>query len=266
MKLSDIKVYVIAIDGKPRNARLIKQLGLIFENTQIEIVQAITPNQIDHSDLLRYSKFGSQILGRQISPAEIAVAHSHKKCYQISAYRKELIALILEDDVEITNSIELQKTLSQYKTAKLPTISTLYSPMWGIWKHSFERFSAVIPPAYACSYLINFNAMQIALKNEPIGLADWPIWSEKVYFDFITNNAINQANIESTIEKFRQISLKYKKKYRFTLSFKVLYKLGLKTYFLHRVYYPYLWKKYLSREVRAGNREISDNSSIFLPE
>jgi hypothetical protein len=264
MNLADIKVYVIAIDGEPRNSSLLEQLGSILDNKQVEIVQAITPNQLIQDDLMRISQLGSAILGRHISSVEIAVAQSHMKCYQIAVSRKDLSAFILEDDVDISNTIEIQKILTQYKTSELPTISTLYTPMWGVWKYSLGSYSAVIPPAYACSYLINFNAMQIALENEPIGLADWPVWSEKVFFEFLANNAINQANTESTIEKFRQISINRKKKYIFTFSFKVLHTLGFKTYFLNRIYYPYLWKKYLTNEVKSGNREKNDNRSIFL--
>lgn len=264
MNSSYIKVFVIAIDGIPRNERLLKQLDSVFESGKVEVVEAITPDQINQSDLSRYTEFGSQILGRHISAGEIAVALSHRKCYQIAASRRALVALIFEDDVDISDTVKLQKTLSQYESPDLPTISTLYSPMWGIWKLLLGKHYAVIPPAYACSYLINSRAMQIALANESIGLADWPIWSEQVYFHLIKSDAINQSNAESTIEKFRQISLNQKKKYKFTFSFKVLLKLGAKTYFLHRVYYPYLWKRYLAKEVRAGNRKKGENHSIFL--
>ena len=264
MNLQNITVYIIAIDGKPRNTNLLKQIRSIFKESQLEIVHAITPNNMDQDYLLRISALGSTVLGRKISKQEIAATQSHRKCYEIAVSNKSNIALIFEDDVDIFDTDRLQKTLTKHKNSELPMISTLYTPMWGIWKYSLENFWAVIPPAYACSYLINLSAMQIALANESIGLADWPIWSEKIYFQFVANDVINQINTESTIEKFRRISIEDKKKFSLIYIFRVLRALGVKTYLLQRIYYPYLWKKYLAKEVKAGNRKKNDNSSIFL--
>ena len=265
MNLQEISVYIIAINGKPRNKNLLKQIRSIFKENQIEIVDAITPNDLDPDYLLKISEIGSTLLGRKISKVEIAVTQSHKKCYELAVNKNNAIALIFEDDMNIYDTNKLQKTLVEHKDSVLPMISTLYTPMWGIWRYSLENFWAVIPPAYACSYLINLTAMQIALENESIGLADWPIWSEKIYFQFVVNNIIHQTDTESTIEEFRQISIEDKNKFSLVFLFKVLLTLGPRTYLLQRIYYPYLWKKYLKKEVKAGNRKTNDHSSIFLP-
>ena len=264
MNLQEITVYIIALNGKPRNANLLKQIRTIFTENQIEIVDAITPNQMDQDYLLEVSGLGSTVLGRQISKVEIAVTQSHRKCYELAITKNSAMALIFEDDVDIIDTDKLQKTLVEHKDSVLPVISTLYTPMWGIWKYSLENFWAVIPPAYACSYLINLSAMQIALENESIGLADWPIWSEKIYFQLVVNDVINQINTESTIEKFRRLSIEDRMKFSLFYFFRALHALGTKTYLLQRIYYPYLWKKYLIKEVKAGNRKKTDNSSIFL--
>jgi hypothetical protein len=264
VQLRNIRVFVIAVDGVPRNSKLIDSLIRVFSKHNIYVLDAVQPKDIESKTIKKLTKQSNLMLGRKVTPHEIAVTLSHNQCYKIANHFGWEDVMILEDDVFIEDNESLKKILSTlYKTTK-PLIRTFYSPRWGVWKMTNGVYVSIIPPAYAAAYMINSSAMKIALAKGTIGLADWPIWSNKIQFHFLDNKVIKLLEVESYLDKERMKLKQSGRDYKQILNPKFIIKINIFLRIKHYIVLPIIWKifKYWERNKSATTYE--PDSSIFL--
>jgi hypothetical protein len=264
-KDSRIGAYVIALGGTPRNLQLPTTLKSSSDlRKSVTVMSAVTPGDIQDSQMKELRRDGMLFLGREISPVEVAVAMSHYNCYVDAISNEYEYALIFEDDMEILDSNDLSIALSCLSDGNSPTITTFFSPYWGIWKAKNDHIRAVIPPAYAAAYAINKEALQLATANLPIGLADWPIWQNFVVFEYLEIKSLGLHVSDSSIENSRKYAKESQTKFRSLMSFQNILKISFLQKYRQIVIYPLLWKLFLLWERRKGNRSHGDNRSIFI--
>ena len=252
-----ILICVIAVNGTPRNNKLIKSIKKIFSNAEICVVDAVTPAMIPPRQLVKQKMESTHLLGRPVSAIEIAVMLSHRKCYEIFSRSEKRFALILEDDVVINNfEGSLEDILNKLDSSR-PIIVTLYSPMWSVWKKTAYGLRAKYPPPYAAAYFINQRAVEVALDCNPVGIADWPTWASKIIF-FLSNSFL-LSTLENTsyLEKIR-VRDKKNKLNKFYLLVNLSYK-DIVSQVKYLFVYPLTWKvhklyRYLSSGDSSNNR------------
>ncbi len=177
-----LMVCIIAVGGEPRNTRLPMQVKAALPDSDVFVLDAITPSLISTSVLSNMLEKSSTLLGRKIGEREIAVMLSHRKCYELFQGSESEYLLVLEDDVVLNNAhFDFSDIVSLLQRRK-PVIVTLYSPKWSIWKRTHSGLKAKIPPAYAAAYFINEESVRLALASNPLGIADWSPWAIKIRF------------------------------------------------------------------------------------
>ncbi len=264
MKIKDIRVFIIAVHGIPRNRELIESLIEVFSKHNIYILDAVQPKDIGSIKMKKLSMQNKLMLGRKTTPNEIAVTQSHNLCYKIAHQFKWQNTMIFEDDVYIEDNKSLIKILNSLPETKIPLIRTFYSPKWGIWKMKNNAYQSVIPPAYAAAYIINTSAIRIALDQGPIGLADWPIWSNKIQFQFLENKTIKVSGVDSYLEKERAKLKNQKLDYKQIFNPKFIVSINIFLRIKYQIFFPILWKIYrFSRNRKIKNINEPD-ASIFL--
>ena len=240
------RAFVIAVDGVPRNPKLIHALENSKFITDVEIIQAQTPLNTDPlilNDLIAASQV---LLGRKVSTIEGCISLSHANTYIIAERYGEDSFLICEDDADVQNPIQFEKALESLVVSSIPEIYTFYSPNWAIWKKKNSIYEARFPPPYASFYLINSNAVNLAIEQRynGVGLADWPIWSKKISFKLVENSGIVNIETKSFADYDRRISKLFKTKFRSIFNLRYLIKVPIPDRLRHIIYYPIIWKLY----------------------
>jgi hypothetical protein len=254
--------YVLALDGSPRNPFLIEQLSKNFPNSNIQIIEANRPSDIP-SDLFAKCKYMSELLiGRTISEIEVAVAFSHQKIYHQALMDGCEMATIFEDDIEVVESAEFVKAVNAEIDLRNPTVVTLFSPKWSLWKRTQNRIIALIPPAYAAAYTINRRAMEIATHSLPVGVADWPIWSRKINFNLVEHAGVRIFESPSLVDAERTAAKSKLTKYRSFFNLKFIFLVNHYDRFLNIFWYPLLWNFY-NKKNEKRTRKLTDTSSII---
>lgn len=264
MKTKDIRVFIIAVDGIPRNRKLIESLIKVFPKHNIYILDAVQPKDIDSIKMKKLTMQNKLMLGRKTTPNEIAVTQSHNLCYKIAYQFDWQNIMIFEDDVYIEDNKSLIKILNSLPVTKKPLIRTFYSPKWGIWKKKNNVYQSVIPPAYAAAYIINTSAIRIALDQGSIGLADWPIWSNKIKFQFLENKTIKVSGVDSYLEKERAKFKKQKLDYKQIFNPKFMVSINIFLRIKHQVFFPIIWKIYRFSRNKKIEHINEPDASVFL--
>ena len=240
--LDQLSVHVIAVNKQPRNTNLINCLRSTLVSSSIFVESAVTPNVVD-ATLIQDDITRAQILlGRDVTALEICVAQSHQICYSHAVEHGTKFALIFEDDVALVDKHLFAESLKKIYETSDPTIWTLYSPNWSIWKISNGVMKSVFPPPCAACYVINESAMKIALSGRPIGVADWPMWANRVNFEMITNTGICLTKEDSYIEIHRKDAKLNKHQLRSLFSPLKLLEVPISARFRSIILYPLIWK------------------------
>jgi GR25 family glycosyltransferase involved in LPS biosynthesis len=241
----EFSAYLIAVDGYPRNTALLNELSTLGIFTSVELIDAVVPSQLDKETLSSERLYTETLLGRDITSVEICIASSHRKCYKKATEISSKLALVLEDDALIDDINRFRISIEEIPITEKPTIWTFYSPNWSIWRNSNKQLKSVIPPAYAACYVINESAMQIATSHQPVGLADWPIWSNKVDFFLIPESGVQNFETMSFAEAERATAKISKHLIKSVLTPKYLAKVSICNRLRHVFYYPLVWKIFL---------------------
>lgn len=235
-------VCIIAVGRQPRNSRLPMQAKSALTNSEVVVIDAITPPLLNPKELSNLITTSSKLLGRRIGELEIAVMLSHRRCYEFFQQSSKKYLLVLEDDVEINNlhidSVDVLNLLQ----SRRPIVISLYSPKWSVWKHTSLGLRAKIPPAYAAAYFMNIESTKLALSNDPLGLADWPPWAIKTRFYLRNYFSITTLENNSFLEKERVYDKKYKIK-RILLG-KSRNSISKNWQIRYIIVYPLIWKFY----------------------
>jgi GR25 family glycosyltransferase involved in LPS biosynthesis len=235
-------VCIIAIGGEPRNSRLPMQVKAALPDSDVFLIDAITPSLISTSELLNLVDKSSTLLGRKIGEREIAVMLSHRKCYDFFQESENEYLLVLEDDVVLNNALVKCSDIVNLMQRQKPIIISLYSPKWSIWKRTHFGLQAKIPPAYAAAYFINKESIRLALASNPLGLADWPPWAIKIRFYLRDYFSIECLENNSFLENSRIYNKKNKMKYVLLKSLKNDMKKSWQIRYI--IIYPLKWKIY----------------------
>ena len=246
--------FVIAVDGKLRNPFILEQINQCFELDQLEIFNGVTPLTVE-PELLKEIKIKSRVLlGRDISDVEICITLSHYFAYQKALAQKADILYVFEDDVFVDRT----EVLNLGKYVDKPRITLLYSPNWSIWVRFKKEWRAIRTPAFAAGYLINSQALKIAVAKLPIGVADWPEWTKLSYFRLEESNGIsiiddNRSFADESREmskalKIRRAELKQGRKNT---------EIPYRKIFRFRYYDVFIWKVFNNLiTVRIGNVKL----------
>ena len=253
---------IIAVGGTPRNASLQRELMRISLIDKIRIVEGIKPKDISKDQMRRIKGASKVLLGREVTDLEVAVAMSHRKCYETAKKNNENLTLVFEDDAVVVDAFRFERNLNEALKNEEQTITSFYSPIWSVWKRSQGRVKAIFPPPGAVAYLINQESMSLALASEHVGLADWPIWSMNIEFELIENSGIELSTVESYLENSRN-KIKNKRSY-FSWFYSWTYGVSPLASFRFSILYPLVWKVLKTFEVYRERRNTNDNSKIVL--
>jgi GR25 family glycosyltransferase involved in LPS biosynthesis len=259
-----LDIYVIAIDSVPRNKNLLTQLALCFPTVQIRVLDAVIPQSFDRVQMEKHLDRAKLLLGRKVTPLEIAVMLSHRKCMELSETASDKAILVFEDDASIDQVSSFVAALMTIPKSTSPSIWSLYSPEWGIWKMKKGQWSGIIPPAFAVAYLANFGAMTIALRRESTGLADWPDWSRFVNFFYVPNSSVTVKGEHSYVEINRATAKKERNRIWSLLDLCNVSQVKYIDRIRHIIIFPLQWKYHKIIQVITGRRTMHNNSSIFL--
>ena len=237
-----ISSYIIAVDSIPRNSSLISDLDLIKGIYHHEVISAITPSTILESVLKKRLICGQLLLGRKVTPTEVCVTESHRKCYKNALLQGAEIALLVEDDVVIQDQKYFEGVIESIVPTSRPTIWTFYSPAWSLWRKTGLDKKAIIPPAYAACYLINKEAMEIAVAHESVGVADWPSWAKQIDFILVERSGIAISETDSLLEIDRKIAKLSTRPFKSLASQQFKKSVPFVDRFRNIVFYPLMWK------------------------
>ncbi|WP_370556836.1 glycosyltransferase family 25 protein [Edwardsiella tarda] len=102
-KVNNVAIFVLSLYGSTRRQRILEQfqnIGLDFD-----FVDAINGASLSIQTINAKNEVASARYRRVISAGEIGCALSHQKIYQLICDNNINYALILEDDVSITNDL-----------------------------------------------------------------------------------------------------------------------------------------------------------------
>lgn len=239
-----MKTYIINLKReKKRKLFLILSIKKTNINLDIQWVEAIDGSNLNESyikdnfDIKKYNQLNFWV----ITPEEVACALSHRKCYENLVNSANSYALVLEDDVLITDMTILKESIVQeYLNSNKPIIFLL-SNIFYISKVEAKvnkiKICKVFDSQLAHAYLINKAAAKKILEKKPFYKADdWGkirklginIYGFKPHI--VDNNTIQ--NFKSSINIGRQGV------YSFTLKKYFIFKLN----HLKKFYYKSLQK------------------------
>ena len=248
-------ICIIAVDGKPRNADLVRKLTIALPNFPISIVKGLTPSNLDPIQMRDQIEKTSYLISRPAGEVEISVAMSHRKAYQIFADSDYEFCLILEDDVTIPNFFGISAEAFEL-TCQNKTIVSFYSPKWSIWILKSGVLKSLFPPAFAAAYLINRKSVDFILMQKETGLADWPAWARYFNFYLDSKNLVDIQSTQSYIKDERDKNKLFSNKWKVILSKnKEVKKFDQ---FLNSIWYPTIWK-ILSPKNNQGSFLVKKN-------
>jgi GR25 family glycosyltransferase involved in LPS biosynthesis len=244
------------VDGKPRNTKLTKSLEIHPFFAKSRILDAITPDTLNQAVLRGSIEKAQILLGRDVTATEICIAFTHQTAYQTAIAQNSDFALVIEDDVEIKDIESFANLIGQISESKKPTIWTFYSPNWSLWKIRKGKVKAIFPPAFAACYVINRSAIEIAVKSNPIGLADWPIWGKKIDFYLFVNSVIRIIDSHSFVETHRYVAKLKRHKLASICNPKFLFTVPINDRLRMIIFYPFLWKIHLGiRHIKYSSQK-----------
>ena len=257
--------FVIALDKSPRNPKIFEQIERYIPDADIRLIAGLTPAQIPNEKIFQYQVAAQRLLGRSVTPEEIACSLSHNLAQRTAANTNSSSTFIFEDDAYISGNQNIESFLVDPSMGFRPTVVTFYGGKWSIWMHARDGARALIPPAGAVAYWLNMNALKIVASRDPIGLADWPTWSSDVVFRLSHSLEVECLEGPSTVRVVGQDSPRTQiagktlgslHKSKFSPSFLDIIR--------YRYIYPLLWKalRKLNRLPREGTT-VHDNS-IYL--
>ena len=181
-----MNLFLISISGEKRIPektldliKFVKVRGLyrVFGND----LRSLDQREIKVNYKLNLAEF---VVGGAISTGELGCLLSHQEIYKYMVDENISEALILEDDAELTVSLEdLLRILDLCRQSDFDLVN-LHPALGGVMvqKNSNELLTSIVPSLSAFSYWINLKGARNLLSNkrEPLGLADWPIQISKI--------------------------------------------------------------------------------------
>ncbi len=197
--------------GSERVRCLIKQLksqNLFYETIEAVVGKDLTVEEIQESVSLRgcYAR-----LGYRISPGAIGCGLSHRKVYETIVRNKIDWALILEEDVLLSNFNKdaiMEVVSKQGPSATIIQLFTRGSRLVLESKdpsdyvnYSLFEFGPRLVGSGTPAYLINYMAARVAVDSRKlVGAPDWPSWAKSVKFKLIFPWMTFESGKDSTIE------------------------------------------------------------------
>ena len=187
-----LPLMVIAMDGKPRNERLIGALAEL--GYQPRLIPAVDGSELN-PDAIRSRVDVAAVrahLMRDLLPGEAGCALSHHDCYVRAWDSGSEWTVILEDDAHPSHCFDLLPSVLSQLTSRSPRVLTLRTlPSLPVRRGSIMRITvqgasrgeAVVaryfqPPQLTLGYAINRSALRLALGESRLrGVADWPPWA-----------------------------------------------------------------------------------------
>ena len=234
----------------------------IFPESEVLVVAAITPKEIDSEALDLQKRQSSHLIGRQVGEREISVMLSHRKCYESFLRSNKEILFVLEDDIVIEDDALSEKIVFEKVNREVPTIISLYSPFWSVWVKRKRTLKAKFPPAFAAAYLINKSAVRWALSFEPVGIADWPPWALDVNFYLQEFAGLFCGERSSYLAESR--FLDKEKKMKKVLFKKPMFEIKKSWQIKYIIIYPLLWKIYVNCRFFSKSKFLNSRVITWL--
>lgn len=201
-----MKVYVINLKHSTDRKAYMQELLQPYSFLDVEFVEAIDGRCLSDTDkakMFNIEKANSRY-GRYLSDGEIGCTLSHQLCYQKLINDKEDFALILEDDLIISeNHIDtilrnLENVLKEY--SNIPIILLLSGDYW--WtkvdrKIGNSSLVSIYDASCAQSYIINKKAALRMRNKHPFFLADdWLYYKEKARIKAVYPHLMDQNRVD----------------------------------------------------------------------
>ncbi len=215
-----VPIYIIKLPNSKRNPDLILSLttfGLEFFIQEGIVGNSLSEREIYENVNMRGCKAR---LGQEITKASIGAGLSHRKIYQDINNKAYKWALILEEDVHLKdfNPKQILEALDLIDDSA--TLIQLFSRGTRLLaRNSIIRlkedrvlfdFLPRLTGSGASSYLINFSAVKLALKNNKLnGSSDWPDWSRNVKQKGLYPWMVSESGEGSTIPFSNLPRIKY---------------------------------------------------------
>lgn len=200
----NLKIKIIAVDGRLRNPGLMNDLSNHFPSSAIQIVSAIKPADLPNKKLDELVGKSSFVVGRKVTQTEVAVMLSHQKCYTIAIEEDCNFLMVLEDDVKIEKYFNIAESLNHLPESEIPIIWTYFKSPWSAWHVREKEKISSYPPPCAAAYIMNRAALLTALSEESVGVADWPTWGFGVRFKLIEKSGFVLMDAPSYVESERE--------------------------------------------------------------
>ena len=220
MRMLFVPIFIIKLPNSNRNPGLLSDLntlGLEFRVQEGVIGSELTRMEILEKVNLRGCKAR---LGQEITKASIGAGLSHQRVYREINHAEYKWALILEEDVHLSdfNAQQILKALQLIDES--PTIIQLFSrgtrllAQNSITQLEENRilfdFLPRLSGSGASSYLINLSAVKLAVESNKLnGSSDWPDWGRNIKQKGLYPWMISESGEGSTIPFSNLPRLKY---------------------------------------------------------
>lgn len=203
-----MKTYVINLKRCPERKFYMERLLAKFPFLNVEFIEAVDGKELSEED--KNNNFNQDrafaLYGKYLSDGEIGCTLSHQLCYSKIKNGKEDYALILEDDLFISD-LNIHKTLEKLHEAldaAKPEVLLLSGDYWWMRKKGMiDKYLIVSIFDASCtqSYIINKNAAGLLSVKKPYFLADdWLLFKNKVALKAVFPHLMDQNRSDFSTE------------------------------------------------------------------
>lgn len=231
-KVNNVAIFVLSLYGSTRRQRILEQfqnIGLDFD-----FVDAINGASLSIQTINAKNEVASARYRRVISAGEIGCALSHQKIYQLICDNNINYALILEDDVSITNDLIDVVNYFKFKArgrgdrnlyllggqdglaSQDMIVASLRGKIEISDRVSFSKLNASSRYVYrTCCYIISKDLAKafIDSSRDSFFIADdWHhLYSQGLFDKLYFTNVVSHPTIlnDSTLEQGRQVKASY---------------------------------------------------------
>jgi GR25 family glycosyltransferase involved in LPS biosynthesis len=185
------KFFILGVKNRFRGFELVNEIERQGGICEIHWAQTLEEIENFNRSSLKFQYFA---IGRRLKFEEISCALGHNGIYQLIWKQGLTWGVVLEDDVQVVT--ELQKLSDYLFQSDQPTIIFLNSFPLNMSHENDEVDHKIgipnglrkqfLPKNIACSYAINFAAVDLIFKlgrNNLLSVADWPyVWHRQVNF------------------------------------------------------------------------------------
>lgn len=193
-----MKVYIINLKRCPERKVYMNQILSQYTFLDIEFIEAVDGSLLTKKELLFNQDKAFRIYGRTLSDGEIGCTLSHQLCYRKIKDNNDEYALILEDDLFISDpkAINVLEDIEKICNTSKPEIILLSGDYWWTRKSKIDNvysIASVFDASCTHSYIINKRAAIAQIVDVPYFIADdWLLFKRRIVLKALHPHLIDQ--------------------------------------------------------------------------